>query len=130
MSKISPELLAKRIAEADVELFVTMEKMEKERKKEKWFYVAITTTIASIAGLALLIANIYPDIDKLSLSIISTLIGISLTAISYFQHKKENRKAMSKILKTYENASKSEKEEGEAYRQYLIDSLKKESDDV
>ncbi len=130
MSTISPDILAKRIAEADIEMLVMLDKMDQENKKDKRFYIAISTTIASIAGFAIIVSNIYPDIGKILLSAISTAVGVSLTIVSYFQHKKEKRKAISAMLKQYESASEVDKKSAEIYRKHFIDSLVKESKDV
>ena len=87
MSQISPEELAKRISSADIELLVAMDKMSSEDDKSKRFQVLMTATLATIAGFAIFISSLFPEMSKYVIAILSAIFGVITIALSFYQHK-------------------------------------------
>ncbi|MGR5150081.1 hypothetical protein ACQKP8_26485 [Photobacterium alginatilyticum] len=123
---IDVEQFEKNIKDAKAEDLVFIARYSKEKQKLQKTQVFISSTIATIAGSAVFASYIFPELDKVTVGIGAVVFGIATVLISFIQHKKDEKKLLSKMLHTASHPTSKDLEEAESYRREVLDIIEKE----
>jgi hypothetical protein len=120
--------IAKNLEKASAEDLVLLAKYSNNKKKMQRVQVFISSTIATMAGAAIVATYLFPELDKLNVIVGSSIVGVITVALSFWQRKKEESTLLRKLLNDSDNPTPEDIKEAEAFRAEMISALKKEAE--
>lgn len=120
--------IAKNFEEADAKDLVVIAKYSNNKKRLQRIQIFISSTIATMAGAAIVATYLFPETDKTLLTLGSLTIGVTTVAVSFWQRKKEEAVLFRKLLRESDAPTDDDLKEAEEFRKTIIDALKKEAE--
>lgn len=120
--------IAKNFEEADAKDLVVIAKYSNNKKRLQRIQIFISSTIATMAGAAIVATYLFPETDKTLLTLGSLTIGVTTVAVSFWQRKKEEAALFRKLLRESDAPTDDDLKEAEEFRKTIIDALKKEAE--
>jgi len=118
--KIDTEKFVENIKKAKAEDLVFIAKVISEKKKSQRAQVIISSALATMAGAAIFAAYLFPNLSLVHVSIGAAVFGLITVSTSFWQHRKEEIKLYSRILKENDNPTDEDLRLAEEFRQEII----------
>jgi len=119
-SNIDTEQFVANVKNAKTEELVFIAKLFSEKKKLRKIQVIISSALATVAGAAIFTAYLFPELSLTYVAIGSCIFGLATVTISFWQHRKEEGKLLSRLIKENHKPTKNDLKIAEKFRKEII----------